>query len=111
MISPAQFAARAESSVAKVRSPAEAMMAYPPGTWFHSFVLSDGTRVDAPIKTVEQLQLEFDAFFSNIDFRGRSVLDVGAWDGAFSFEAKRRGAARVVATDYFAWTHPHTRAL
>ena len=28
---------------------------------------------------------------------GKTVLDVGAWDGYFSFEAERRGAARVVA--------------
>ncbi len=32
-----------------------------------------------------------------------TVLDVGAWDGFFSFEAERRGAQRVVATDSFAW--------
>jgi tRNA (mo5U34)-methyltransferase len=31
------------------------------------------------------------------------VLDVGAWDGFFSFEAERRGAARVLATDSFVW--------
>jgi tRNA (mo5U34)-methyltransferase len=36
-------------------------------------------------------------------FAGMSVLDVGAWDGFFSFEAERRGAARVLATDSFAW--------
>jgi tRNA (mo5U34)-methyltransferase len=34
---------------------------------------------------------------------GKTVLDVGAWDGFFSFEAERRGAARVLATDSFAW--------
>ena len=34
---------------------------------------------------------------------GRSVLDVGAWDGFFSFEAERRGAKRVLATDSFVW--------
>ena len=37
---------------------------------------------------------------------GLSVLDIGAWDGFFSFEAERRGAERVVAynltpEDYF----------
>jgi tRNA (mo5U34)-methyltransferase len=37
---------------------------------------------------------------------GLSVLDVGAWDGFFSFEAERRGAARVLATDYFSWKGP-----
>ena len=31
------------------------------------------------------------------------MLDIGAWDGFFSFEAERRGAARVVAADYYAW--------
>lgn len=36
-------------------------------------------------------------------FRGKTVLDVGAWDGFFSFEAERRGAERVLATDSFVW--------
>jgi tRNA (mo5U34)-methyltransferase len=34
---------------------------------------------------------------------GKSVLDIGAWDGFFSFEAERRGASRVVASDYYSW--------
>ena len=34
---------------------------------------------------------------------GRSVLDIGAWDGFWSFEAKKRQAARVLATDSFSW--------
>ena len=37
------------------------------------------------------------------DVRGRSVLDVGAWDGKYSFEAERSGAARVVALDHYVW--------
>src|SRR5262245_25907070 len=32
-----------------------------------------------------------------------TVLDIGAWDGFFSFEFERRGAARVLAIDTFAW--------
>jgi len=35
-----------------------------------------------------------------------SVLDIGAWDGAYSFEAERRGASRVLATDYYCWSGP-----
>jgi tRNA (mo5U34)-methyltransferase len=35
---------------------------------------------------------------------GKTVLDVGAWDGFFSFEAERRGAARVLATDSYSWS-------
>lgn len=34
---------------------------------------------------------------------GLSVLDIGAWDGFFSFECERRGAARVVAADFYSW--------
>ena len=39
-------------------------------------------------------------------FAGRSVLDVGAFDGFYSFLAEARGACRVVAVDneqYVAW--------
>jgi tRNA (mo5U34)-methyltransferase len=34
---------------------------------------------------------------------GKTVLDVGAWDGYYSFECERRGAARVVASDSHVW--------
>ncbi len=37
------------------------------------------------------------------DLSGQTVLDIGAWDGFFSFEAERRGASRVLATDSFCW--------
>jgi len=39
------------------------------------------------------------------DLTGKSVLDIGAWDGFFSFECERRGASRVLAVDTFAWDH------
>ncbi len=35
------------------------------------------------------------------DLRGKTILDIGAWDGYFSFEFERRGAKRVLAID--AW--------
>jgi tRNA (mo5U34)-methyltransferase len=39
------------------------------------------------------------------DLTGKSVLDIGAYDGFFSFEAERRGAKRVVALDRHPATH------
>lgn len=33
----------------------------------------------------------------------RSVLDIGAWDGYYSFMAERRGAREVVALDHYVW--------
>lgn len=38
------------------------------------------------------------------NLRGKTVLDIGAWDGFFSFEAERRKAARVLALDHYAWS-------
>jgi tRNA (mo5U34)-methyltransferase len=40
------------------------------------------------------------------DLAGKNVLDVGAWDGYFSFKAEELGAARVLATDHFCWSGP-----
>jgi len=37
------------------------------------------------------------------DLSGKSVLDIGAWDGFFSFECERRGASRVLAIDTYSW--------
>ncbi len=37
------------------------------------------------------------------DFTGKTVLDIGAFGGWYSFEAERRGASRVVALDYHSW--------
>jgi tRNA (mo5U34)-methyltransferase len=37
------------------------------------------------------------------DLRGRSVLDIGAWDGYYSFAAEKCGADRVLAVDSFVW--------
>ena len=39
------------------------------------------------------------------DLTGKTVLDVGAWDGFFSFAAEERGA-KVLATDHFVWNEP-----
>lgn len=33
----------------------------------------------------------------------KTVLDIGAWDGFYSFAAEKKGAKRVLATDSFVW--------
>lgn len=38
---------------------------------------------------------------------GLSVLDIGAWDGYYSFGCEKLGAKRVVASDKFVWTPNH----
>lgn len=39
------------------------------------------------------------------DLTGKRVLDVGAWDGFWSFAAEARGA-EVLSTDHFVWNEP-----
>lgn len=73
-----------------------------PDRWFHSFAFPDGERVDG-IKPLESLREEADLIFPT-PLQDRSVLDIGAWDGFFSFQAEQRGAADVLATDHFCWS-------
>ena len=76
--------------------------------WFHTIDFGNGV-ISPGTKSMLQLRREADAFFGCIDLRGRTFLDIGAWNGYFSFEAKSRGAGRVLATDKFTWTHPHLK--
>lgn len=66
--------------------------------WFHTVDLGDGLVTDgAPTSPV------LSAPGAIPDVKGHSVLDIGAWDGKYSFEAERAGASRVVALDHYVW--------
>lgn len=71
--------------------------------WFHSIDLGNGI-VTKGLKTPQVMAVEFANTFSRLDLRGKTVLDIGAWNGGFSLEALRRGAAAVTALDY--WSRP-----
>src|SRR5438034_3455376 len=40
----------------------------------------------------------------------KSVLDIGAWDGYYTFMAEGAGASRVVALDHYAWSVDYQKA-
>jgi tRNA (mo5U34)-methyltransferase len=67
--------------------------------WFHSIELAPGFKTPGLDDTAERVGV----LHLPESLRGKTVLDVGAWDGFFSFECERRGAERVLATDSFAW--------
>jgi tRNA (mo5U34)-methyltransferase len=70
------------------------------GPWFHQIDLGDTL---TPGQTsIRDLKARAEILFG-MGVDGRSVLDVGAWDGFYSFEAERRGACSVLAADKFAW--------
>lgn len=63
------------------------------------------------LKPEAQLQAEEEALLGTLNLKGAHVLEIGAGNGAFSFAALRRGAARALATDHLAWTLPGSDAL
>jgi len=65
--------------------------------WYHSIELRDGTVIEGH-QSLEQQRLRLRQFPIPDDLTGKRVLDIGAWDGWFSFEMERRGAS-VVALD------------
>jgi tetratricopeptide (TPR) repeat protein len=70
--------------------------------WWHSIDLGNGI-VTPGKKRPARMAAEFANTFARISLVGKSVLDIGAWNGGFSVEAARRGAARVVALDHYTW--------
>ncbi|CAG0984198.1 tRNA U34 carboxymethyltransferase [Anaerolineae bacterium] len=67
--------------------------------WWHTIDLGQG--IVTPGKGDSAMWLKRLAFPS--DLSGKTFLDIGAWDGYFSFAAEQRGARRVLALDSFVW--------
>ena len=76
--------------------------------WWHSIDLGDGS-VTPGRKSAAWLQREL-AALQLPDLHGKSVLDIGAWDGYYSFAAERLGARRVLALDHYVWSLDRARA-
>ncbi len=79
--------------------PAELRAAVQSIPWAHRIDLGNGIVTPGEWDTTEGLR----RLRMPEDLAGRTVLDVGCWDGFYSFEAERRGAKRVLATDSFVW--------
>ncbi|MDZ7697136.1 MAG: methyltransferase domain-containing protein [Deltaproteobacteria bacterium] len=79
--------------------------------WYHEFDLPNGLQIRSREPDTPAHQRLWRAIFSEleaIDFEGKTVLDIGCWDGMFSFFAERRGAKEVVAADDYSqnWSTP-----
>ena len=70
--------------------------------WFHSIDCGEGIVTNGR-KDLILLQNELRQM-SLPDLHGKSVLDIGAWDGFFSFAAEELGADRVLALDHSVWS-------
>jgi tRNA (mo5U34)-methyltransferase len=81
----------------------QAIFSPPPAhiDWWHQIELPDGSVTPGPDCSADKL-----ASLHLPDLTGKTVLDVGAFDGYFSFAAERLGASRVVAADTYVWRRP-----
>jgi tRNA (mo5U34)-methyltransferase len=72
------------------------------GFWWHSIDLGNGV-VTPGAKSSDWLEAELGRLELG-DLHGKTVLDIGAYDGYYSFAAERLGAERVVALDHYVWS-------
>ena len=69
--------------------------------WFHSIKVNNDITTNGYDPTQEKIFNNFHCIPES--FEGKTVLDIGAYDGAWSFEAAKRGSKRVLATDGVCW--------
>jgi len=72
------------------------------GSWHHSIDLGDGV-VTPGGKTPHHFHDELRRLRLP-EMLDKSVLDIGAWDGFYTFHAEHFRASRVVALDHYAWS-------
>ena len=79
-------------------------------SWYHEFDFGNGLRARSQTPDVDihrRIWRFIEEGLETIDFKDKTVLDVGCWDGYWSFYAERRGAKSVLAVDDFSqnWTN------
>lgn len=69
-------------------------------SWFHRIQMPDGTYTNGCVHHgPDGGDWPTTRFAMPEDLTGKSVIDIGAWDGFFSFLAEKRGSEDVLATD------------
>lgn len=65
--------------------------------WYHKIDLADG--FVTPGYNYEHLWNPIRKEMDSVDYKDKTVLDLGSWDGMWAFEAEKRGAKEVWASD------------
>ena len=71
-------------------------MDYKKINFWHKVKLNNGEYTPGMIDIANQRN---NYLFDEVSFENKSVLDVGCWDGYFSFESEKKGAKEVVSLD------------
>lgn len=78
--------------------------------WWHTIQLGNCRTPGSENQVFEFLTPNFQNWIAQVipeDLTGKSILDIGTWDGYFSFLAEQRGASRVVAIDNLIGRYPN----
>ncbi|HEY7783944.1 MAG TPA: methyltransferase domain-containing protein [Pyrinomonadaceae bacterium] len=70
--------------------------------WYHEFDFGNGLKARSKMPDAayhRQVWSFIERNLDTVDFSDKTVLDIGCWDGYWSFYAERRGARSVLATD------------
>ncbi len=70
--------------------------------WYHEFDFPNGAKARSSSNDINFHKHLWDFIQTHcdqIDFSNKTVLDIGCWDGKWSFYAEQRGAVSVLATD------------
>jgi tRNA (mo5U34)-methyltransferase len=68
--------------------------------WYHTIQLPHGIVTPGHDRNSEGRWKEIEFLLPSL--KNKTVLDIGAWDGFYSFKAEQAGA-KVLATDHFSW--------
>ena len=73
--------------------------------WFHEYDFPGGLKARAPQRGHDLFHQALESFICKqlqiVDLENKTVLDIGCWDGFFSFYCETLGAKRVLAVDDF----------
>ena len=70
--------------------------------WYHEFDFGNNLKArsfEPDVDGHRRIWSFIEQHLESVDFRGKTVLDIGAWDGYWSFYAEQKGAAYVLAAD------------
>jgi len=71
--------------------------------WWHKINLGDIRNKPIITPGRDESEQKLNTLLFPKDLTGKTVIDVGAWDGFFSFEAEKRNAESVLAIDTIMW--------
>ncbi len=69
------------------------------GLWYHEIELVPGYVTKSHISGIRHFWTSTRKIRDQVDYEGKTVLDLGTMDGLWAFEAEKRGAAYVVTAD------------